>query len=229
MRKCAEVVSIVILFAHFACAQAGFPASGEDLTYTINWPSGLSVGEGHLRAIKGSGRWEFEFTVDASVPGFAAADRYQSIATSDFCSLETVKNASHGSRKAREKTMFEPEKGKALRITQGGGKSEFGIAACAKDALTFLYFARRELAQGRIPAAQNVLFGASYQVRLEYTGAQNVAVNDVRMQAERVVASVKGPKADLSFEIFFAPDAARTPLLVRVPLALGSFSMELVR
>jgi hypothetical protein len=40
---------------------------------------------------------------------------------------------------------------------------------------------------------------------------------------------VKGPKSSFAFEMFFARDAARTPLLVRVPLSAGSFSMELVR
>lgn len=226
--QCASVAALLVL-AHGAFAQGGFPTNGETLNYTVNWPSGLSVGEGHLQAIKAADRWEFEFTLDASVPGYAVSDSYHSIASGDFCSLEMVKNASHGSRKTREKTVFEPEKKKARRITEGGGKSEIDIPACARDALTFLFFARRELAQGRIPAAQNVLFGSSYQVRLEYTGAQTLPVNEVRMQADRIVASVKGPQADISFEVFFAQDSGRTPLLVRVPLALGTFSMELVR
>jgi hypothetical protein len=29
--------------------------------------------------------------------------------------------------------------------------------------------------------------------------------------------------------MFFARDAARTPLVIRVPLSVGTFSMELVR
>jgi hypothetical protein len=40
---------------------------------------------------------------------------------------------------------------------------------------------------------------------------------------------VKGPKADFAFDIFFARDAARTPLSVRIPLPLGVFSLDLVR
>jgi hypothetical protein len=46
---------------------------------------------------------------------------------------------------------------------------------------------------------------------------------------DHIQASVKGPKSDWSFEIFFARDAARTPLLIRVPFTLGSFSLELIR
>jgi hypothetical protein len=33
----------------------------------------------------------------------------------------------------------------------------------------------------------------------------------------------------VQFEVYFARNPARTPLLFRVPLALGRFSMELVR
>ncbi len=41
--------------------------------------------------------------------------------------------------------------------------------------------------------------------------------------------TVKGPATDITFDVFFAKDAARTPALVKVPLELGTFSMELVR
>ena len=56
-----------------------------------------------------------------------------------------------------------------------------------------------------------------------------VAVNERREQADRVAVSVKGPASAINFEMFFARDAARTPLVIRVPFALGTFSMELVR
>jgi hypothetical protein len=38
-----------------------------------------------------------------------------------------------------------------------------------------------------------------------------------------------GPTSTIKFEMYFARDAARTPLLIRVPLQMGSFAMELVR
>jgi hypothetical protein len=46
---------------------------------------------------------------------------------------------------------------------------------------------------------------------------------------DHVLVSIKGPKSDATAEIFFARDAARTPLLVKVPLSLGTVSVELVR
>jgi hypothetical protein len=43
------------------------------------------------------------------------------------------------------------------------------------------------------------------------------------------MVSVKGPKSDFTVEVFYARDAARTPLLIRIPQPVGTLSMELVR
>jgi hypothetical protein len=206
------------------------PVSAESLRYSINWASGLSLGEATLRADKGKEAWDFEVTMDASIPGFALRDRYHSAATLDLCSLQLEKSFTHGSRKADEKVTFDQQKNTATRETQnGGGKSEMSVSSCAKDALTFMQFARRELAQGRLAPQQAVIFGAMYQVRIEYTGAQKIKVGDQAADADRILATIKGPTTDLTVEIFFARDAARTPLLARIPLSLGTFTVELIR
>ena len=48
------------------------------------------------------------------------------------------------------------------------------------------------------------------------------------MDVDRITVSAKGQASDISFEIFLSQDPARRPVLIRVPLPLGSFSMELV-
>ena len=80
-----------------------------------------------------------------------------------------------------------------------------------------------------MPAPQTVFFGAAYEIRLAFAGTQSIRVGEKQVDADRVTASVKGAASEISFEVFFLKDAARTPALVRVPLALGTFSMELVR
>ena len=200
----------------------------ETLRYSVNWPSGLSLGEATLRTRQAAGRWEFELSLDAAVPGFAVRDRYRSAATPTFCSLEFEKDASHGHRQVRETTTFDYHRGSARRATKDGGKSELPAGACARDALDFIFYVRRELAAGRLPPEQTVLFGAPYQVRLEYAGVQTVTVNDKRQEADRMVVYAKGPVSTQNFEIFFSRDAARKPVAVRVPFALGMFSMELL-
>ena len=116
----------------------------------------------------------------------------------------------HSTRKpaaARRATLF-PE---------GGGKSTYDIPSCARDAVAFAYYARIELGQGRVPAAQQVFFGSPYSVRMDYGGAQNITVEQKTEVTDRLTVSVKGPRADFHFDIYFARDPARTPLRIVIP------------
>ncbi|HKW99873.1 MAG TPA: DUF3108 domain-containing protein [Bryobacteraceae bacterium] len=213
----------------------GFPFTNETLRYAVNWPTGVSLGEARMTATRTRGsngnsdEWTFEMSLDASVPGFTVADRYHATASPDLCSATFDKEFSHGAHKSHERITFDQHAGTAHRETVGAGKSDVDVSGCARDALTFLYFARRELGQGHIPPQEKILFGAPYQARLEYTGPQWIGANGKKSETDRVVATLKGPASEISFEIFFARDAARTPLLIRVPLSLGMFSMELAR
>ena len=228
----------ILLFA--ALAMAAAPASSpvvqnEQVHYNINWPSGLSLGEAELSASSSAAsansepRLHFGFDLDASIPGFSVTDRYRSEASGDFCSVEFQKNATHGKKKTEEKTTFDPQAGTATRETEGGGKSQIQAPQCARDALALLYYVRHELSQGRIPPPQTVYFGSTYEISVAFAGTQSIRVADKPVDADRVTASVKGPSSGISFEVYFLKDRARTPALVRVPLALGTFSMELVK
>jgi len=232
MRHLLLAVAAVLPLAPAAVAQRGFPFQDETLHYTVNWPSGLSLGEAAFTAHHTGGVWELAMTLEAGIPGFAVSDKIRSSATDGLCSLELERDISHGAKKTREKTSFDQKKGEATRTTvypAGGGTSTMSIPSCARDALAFLYFGRRELGQGRGPPAQQVFYGSAYSVRMDYTGAQTITVADKPTVTDHLVVGVKGPKSSFSFEMFYARDAARTPLVIRVPLSVGTFSMELVR
>lgn len=227
---------LCVLALAITAAPASTPVfENEQLRYNINWPSGLSLGEAELSASSSKTspdsepRWHFRFDIDASVPGSAVADRYRSETSGDFCSAEFQRTTTHGQKKTDERSTFHPQERTITRETASGGKSEASAPQCAKDALTFLYYLRRELSQGRIPPPQTVFFGSPYEIRLEFAGAQSIRIADKPIDADRVTASVKGPASEFSFELFFLKDRARTLALVRVPLALGTFSMELVK
>jgi Protein of unknown function (DUF3108) len=228
---------LVSCFAVAAEKKAGSsvpaPPAAEQLTYSINWPTGLSLGEARLETQRektdAGERWRTEFTLDASVPGFPVMERVRSAADAEFCSAELEKAYTHGKRKAEETTTFDQQKGKAQRETKSGGKSELAIKACAKDALAYLDYLRHELSQGRLPSHQTVYFGAPYTISVQFAGTQQIMVSDTRMEADRLIATLKGEKTDITFEVFFSKDAARAPVLVKVPLQLATFSMELVR
>ncbi len=216
------------LLTIWAASQIAAAEPAEDLQYTINWPSGLSLGEGRLKAARDGENWNFEFHFDAAIPGFGVSDRFLSLANQEQCSIEFDKELQHGRRKSKEKISFGPG-GRMTRETVGGGKSELSVPACARDALAFIFHLRRELSQGRIPPAQSVYYGAPYQVRLEYKGAERLRLAESIEETDRVRALVKGPVSSLEIEVWFARDQTRTPLMAKVPLAMGTFSMEIVR
>jgi hypothetical protein len=213
-------------------------ASAETLHYSVNWPSGLSLGEVTLLSgpiMSGKGvvlGWAFELNLDAGVPGFAIRDQYNSTADADFCSQHLDKKTARGARIGEERVIFDRGKNTATRETIRGGQvaatSQVNIPTCARDALTLLQFVRKELAQGRLPSPQPAILGAAYQVRLDYLGMTSVALGNQQMDADRFRTSIKGPASDFTLEMFFRRDAARTPVMMKIPLPLATFTVELI-
>lgn len=210
------------------------PCSAEEiLRYSINWPSSLSLGEARLEARPfSSGKdatshFEYNFALDAAVPGFAVSDQFRSLASRQHCSSEFEKQMQHGSKKTTETITFRPEAGVATRQTVNGGKSDIKISGCARDALTYLQWLRTELAQGRLPAPQTIIFGSPYRLSVKFGSTVELSIANKRIQADRIEVNLKGPASENNFEIFFDREPQRRLVLVRVPLAIGSFSMEL--
>jgi hypothetical protein len=229
---------LVFLFAlaplHAAGDQlTGFPFQNETLHYNVNWASGLSLGDLILTAAKtDGGGWALSADLDVGIPGLPIRDKYKSSMTGEYCSTELNRELSRGAKKNTEKTTFDQKGGHGVRQTLfplGGGKTDFDIPACAKDVLAYLYFARKELGQGRVPPAGKLYFGGEYEVRMDYTGAQTIPVGGKPTITDHLNVSVKGPASKTTFEMFFARDAARTPLLVKIPVSVGNLSVELAR
>lgn len=212
------------------CAQQGFPFTNESLKYNIEYTSGLNLGEADFSASHSAAGWAFTASVNASVPGFAIVDRLQASAGEQLCSTEFTRDLNQGSKKTREKTTFDEKTGKGHRVTtlpQDGGETTFTIPSCARDALTYVYYGRRELGQGRVPHAQDVYFGSVYTAKMDYAGAANLTVKGKSTVTDHLVINVKGPKSDFSVEVFYARDAARTPLEIRIPAPAGMLTAVL--
>jgi hypothetical protein len=233
-----KLISLFLLAAPSFAASAltGFPFTDETLAYSIKLAAGatpatVSLGDARMTAKRAANGWAFELKGTAGVPGYAVRDTYSSRTNSDFCSTDFSRQYEHGSKKGHEEETVDRAQETATRTTigGGGGKSEFPITDCVKDALTLLYYARREMGQGRVPQGQQFLFGGLYDIRMTYTGAESIPVAGVSTITDKVICVVKGQASVVSFEIYFARDPARTPLLVKVPLPVGSVSLELVR
>jgi hypothetical protein len=80
-----------------------------------------------------------------------------------------------------------------------------------------------------MPPNDVVIAGAAYRVSMVYDGEKQYTLHKQPVRGDQVICTIKGPASETRLEILFARDAARTPLLVRCPLALGTFSLELVR
>jgi len=222
-----------LALAGTAAAQTGFPFQEESLHYTINYASGLSLGDANFSAHKTANGWDFTVTVDASVAGFSIKDKYSSSMLAGYCSTELRRGMIHGSKTTTDKTTFDQEKQSAHReieVPANGGHTDLATGQCGRDGIAFVYFARKELGQGRVPPPQVVYFGSAYTVQQSYTGAQTIALADKKPEVtDHIVFTVKGPKSQFSVEVYYARDAARTPLLIKIPQTAGTLSMELVR
>jgi hypothetical protein len=209
----------------------GFPFTDEDLNYAIVWPTGTSLGEAHLHARHTATAWNFAFTLDAGVPGFAVRDSYHSDVIPDFCSVSFDRATAHGSHTVSEKETIDRERGIAARSTLSGdgAKNDIPVPACVKDALAYLYYSRQEMGQGRVPAAQDILLGALHPIRVDYVGGPMISLNGKQVQSDEVTCTFRTGSSEYSFDVYYARDAARTPLRITAPFAMGKFSMELIR
>jgi len=209
----------------------GFPFTNENLEYSLNFTSGVKLGKAHMTARRDPvNGWSFNFVLDASIPAFPIIDRFSSYDGLDLCSLRFDRNFEHGKRKAHELTWFDRTRSVAVRSTKdGGGLSEIPVGLCPHDGLSFFYYLRRELGQGRMPPNDVVLAGAAYRVSMVYAGEQPAVRDGKSISADQVNFTIKGPASETRIQILFARDAARTPLVVRCPFKVGTFSLELIR
>ena len=187
-------------------SQTGFPFQDVSLRYIINWPSGLSLGDASFSAHHTPAGWSFDSTLTAGIPGLSISDKYQSSATADLCSLSLDRTIGHGTKKTQEKTTFDQQKGTAHRVTvipKDGGESDLDISTCARDAVAFTYFARREMGQGRMAPADKIYLGSAYSVRMEYTGAMTVPVADKPTVTDHVLVYLEGSQGRLQLRDLF--------------------------
>ena len=63
---------------------------------------------------------------------------------------------------------------------------------------------------------------------MSYVETREIEARGIRQKADRLLIYVTGGEKPINIEVFLAKDDARTPLLLRVPLELGTFSLQLV-
>ena len=106
----------------FVLLATGLGAAGpneEATRYQVSWPSGLSLGDGQLLSTKDGDKWKFTLKLEAAIPGFKVQDVFHSTVDRNLCSVDLVKESTHGTRKAKETSTYTHPTG--TRITSHGG------------------------------------------------------------------------------------------------------------
>lgn len=202
--------------------------SGETLRYDIVWPSGLRLGEARFVANSNQAGWAFSADFSANLPVLTIEDEYESKADFSLCSTSFKKVVSHGKKKQNEEVTFNQEENRALRRNLADGTTQdLDVPPCAKDALTYLYSLRRDLAHGRVPPPDDFNFGTGLQISFSYVETRSIEAGGKTQQADRLLVDVTGGGKPVNIELFLAQDAARTPLVIRVPFEMGTFSLKL--
>ena len=159
--------------------------------------------------------------MEAAVPGFACAKAAKATATTDFCSLELEKNATRGKRNVDETTTFDQ---KGLRPSQDEqGRQDGADDSRLRERCPDFRLLPPPRARRGSPSAgaERVLRrglpgpGACTPARRRFVSAEKL------LEADRIAADIKGPASEITADLFFARDAARTPLLIQAPLAIG--------
>ncbi len=201
----------------------------EQLTYSIAWPSGLSVGSADFKARYVDPGWRFEMTLRASLPDIEIDDAYVSRTDAATCSFEFEKHARHGAKRTHEFLRFGPNAVERINLENEGrsGPGIVPVSGCARDALAFLYYLRKDLAAGRVPPPADIFFGAGYGLELEYAQTRRLIWDGERRLVDEIRAVVRGPASKHEFSVYFGRDEARTPLLFRVEFEGTPFTMLL--
>ncbi len=229
--KVLTLAVIVCLGIGLLSAQTSEPTpfpSGETLRYDIVWPSGLRLGEAEFTANSNQAGWAFSADLSADLPVLTVSDQYQSKTDFSLCSASFKKIVSHGKRKQNEEVAFNQSENTALRRNLADGTTQNLVTPpCVRDALAYLYSLRQDLAQGRVPPPDDFNYGSQYQISVSYVETRDIEAGGKTQPADRLLVDVSGGEKPVNIELFLAQDAARTPLVIRVPFELGTFSLKL--
>ena len=206
-------------------------ASGERLTFNLLWSSGISLGEGFLEASRVGEQIRLEARVVAELPQYRISYTFTSLTDEQLCSIRFSETLREGKR-VRETSFEFDQKMHLVRRTRSGETMERPIPACARDPLALLYHFRQQLAFQQVPigtpdAVGAFSLGGDYSVRYEAVTPETVKLGSKQWEGDRFLITARGSSSEHSFEVWIRPDSSRTPVAIRVPLSLATFSAVL--
>ncbi|MBI3894572.1 MAG: DUF3108 domain-containing protein [Acidobacteria bacterium] len=202
--------------------------SGERLTYRLLWPSGLNLGEAILEASPSATETHFQMTVEISLPQYVLRHSSSSVAAGEgLCSLQFREDVDDGTKKWWEETIEFDQVAHEAHRTRNGQTTTDSIPECAQDPITFLYYFRSRLAEGKPSDSGTLYRGGSFTVRVRAAGSETVPFRGQQRPTEKFVVTYPSQNQEMTFELWLSTDAERLPLRMRVPSPLAVFTAEL--
>ncbi len=200
---------------------------GERLVYRLLWPSGLPLGEAVFEVTPQGNELHFRASVEASLPQNRFNSTFSAVAAREkLCSLQFHQKLEEGSQSSEEALEFDQAAHRVRRI-RGRDATTAPIPECARDPLTFLYYARSRLAAGEPVEPGSLHYGRESPAQLAPGRAGTVEVGGAPRPGEKFTLRFAARNRDRTLEIWFAPDATRIPLRFTIPTSLADFKAEL--
>jgi len=200
---------------------------GERLIYRLFWPSGLPLGEAVFDASPRGSELHLRVALEASLPQYRFNATFSSVATRDgLCSLQFHQKVEEGSQISEESMEFD-QAARRVRLIRGPHTAADPAPECARDPLTFLYYARSRMAAGLPVEAESMSYGKNFAVRLATGGNATIELGGTSRRGDKLAIHFPARGQERTVEIWVASDAARTPLRFIVPTTLAVFRGEL--
>jgi hypothetical protein len=207
-------------------------ANGEELIFHLLWPSGLTLGEGTLTAVRAGAEVHLEATVIADLPQHPVSYTFGSVTDERLCSVQFRQHLREGPRTTDETFTFNQEQ-HTVQGPRGQDTIPASHADCARDPLALLYYFRWQLATSRLPigtpeAVGSFYLGEGFTVRYEAIAPETVKLGTRQWEGDRFLITAQGTHGrEQIVEVWIRLDEARTPVAVRVPFSLATFAAEL--
>lgn len=199
---------------------------GEKLELDIFWPSGVAMGEATLEAKSAKDNVLLTANVEVALPQGRILYRFSSTTSPELCSREFHQSVERSGKFWEEITRFNSETGTAA-VSRDGRTRDVPAGKCARDPLAYLYYYRVQAAAGKKPAGDSLFLTGPLQLRVQAAAKESIKINHVERQAERYQISYPMEEGSGMIELWLDGSPRQTPVAVRVPLPLATFSAEL--
>lgn len=199
---------------------------GEKLELEIFWPSGVTMGEATLQASNVKDMHFLSASMEVVLPQGRMLYKFTSTTDANLCSREFHQSVERGRKFWEEVTRFDSEAGTAS-VSRDGKTREIAAGKCARDPLAYLYYYRAQSAAGKHPSQDSLFLTGPLALTITAKGKEQVKINRIARQADRYQIAYPSETGPGTLELWLDGSARQTPVAIRLPLPLATFSAEL--